>query len=82
MKQSPYLATIEIMSCKIVKVLVTVVRFPFGRDCILKKGVLDSLSYINTQRTIPKCKVDPTLDRIIKIPNSVSSKEHNSLIIL
>jgi hypothetical protein len=48
MKQSPYLATIEIMSCKIVKVLVTVVRFPFGRDCILKKGVLDSLSYINT----------------------------------
>ena len=69
------------MSCKVVKVLVTVVRFPFGRDCIFKKGVPDPLSRVNTQRTIPKGKVDPAPDRIIKIPDSVGGKEHDSLII-
>ena len=69
------------MSYKVVKVLITIVCFPFGHNYILKKGVLNPLSYINTQRTILKRKVDPTLDHIIKIPNSVSGKEHNSLII-
>ena len=48
MKQSPYLATIGIVSCKVVKVLATIVCFPFGRDRILKKGVLDPLSRVNT----------------------------------
>ena len=81
MKQSPYLATIEIVSYKVVKVLVTIVRFPFGRDCILKKGIPDPPSRVNTQRTIPKRKVDPALDRIIKISNSVSGEEHDPLII-
>lgn len=81
MRQSPYLATIEIVSCKVIKVLVIIVRFPFGRDCILKKGVPNPLSRVNTQRTIPKRKVDFAPDRIIKIPDSVSGKEHDSLII-
>jgi hypothetical protein len=76
-----YLATIEIVLCKVVKVLVTVVCFPAGLDCILKKGILDPLSRVNTQRTIPKRKVDPALDLIIKIPDSVGGKEHDSLII-
>jgi hypothetical protein len=75
-----YLATIEIVPCKVIKVPVTVVRFPAGRDYILKKGILDPLSRLKTQRTIPKRKVDPALDRIIKIPDSVGGKEHDSLI--
>jgi hypothetical protein len=44
----PYLATIKVMPCKVVKVIVAIVYFTFSRDCILKKGVLDPPSYINT----------------------------------
>jgi hypothetical protein len=69
------------MLYKVVKVLVTIVCFPASRDYILKKGIPDPLSRINTQRTILKRKVDPAPDHIIKIPDSVGSKEHNSLII-
>ena len=76
-----YLVTIEIVLCKVVKVLVIVVCFPADRYCILKKGIPDPLSRVNTQRTIPKRKVDPALDRIIKNPDSVGGKEHDSLII-
>jgi hypothetical protein len=67
--------------CKVVKVLITIVCFLTGRNYILKKDILDPLSYINTQRTIPKRKVDPALNYIIKIPNLVGGKEYNSLII-
>jgi hypothetical protein len=76
-----YLATIKIVPYKFVQVFVTIVCFPFGRNYILKKGVPDPLSRINIQRTILKRKVNPALDRIIKIPDSVSSKKYNSLII-
>jgi len=48
MKQSMYLATIEIVPYKVVKVLVTMLCFPYGRDYIFEKGVLDPLSYINS----------------------------------
>ena len=60
-----YLATIEIVPCKVIKDLVTVVCFPFGCDCIFKKGVPDPLSDVNTQRTIPKRKVD--LARVVMV---------------
>jgi hypothetical protein len=69
------------MLYKVIKVLITMVCFPAGRNYILKKDIPDPLSRINTQRTIPKHKVDPALDYIIKVPDSVSNKEHNSLII-
>jgi hypothetical protein len=36
------------MLYKVIKVLVTIVYFPAGCDYILKKGILDLLSYINT----------------------------------
>ena len=77
-KTGTYLATIEIVLCKVVKILVTVVCFPASRDCISKKGIPDPLSRVNTQRTIPKRQVDPALDHIIKIPESVGGKEHDS----
>jgi hypothetical protein len=69
------------MACKFVKVLITVVCIPLSRYCSLKKGAPDPLSRVNAQRTIWKRKVNPALDCIIKISDSVISKEYDSLII-
>jgi len=69
------------MPYKVIKVLVTIIYFPFSYNYTLKKDIPDFPSRINTQRAIPKRKVDPTPDYIIKIPDLISSKEHNSLII-
>jgi hypothetical protein len=76
-----YLVIIKIVLYKVVKVLVTIVCFPSSRNYIFEKGILDPFSCVNTQGTIPKRQIDPTPDRVIKILNSVSSKEYDSLII-
>jgi hypothetical protein len=70
------------MPCKTNKVLIIIICFPSSYNCILEKDILKPFSCINTQRIIPKRKIDPILDHIIKIPNSVSNQEHDSLIIL
>jgi hypothetical protein len=45
---SLYLATIKVMPCKVVKVVVAIVYFPFSYNCILKKGILNPPSRVNT----------------------------------
>lgn len=78
---STYLATIKIVLYKFVKVLVYKVYILADRGCLLKKRIPDPLSRVNPQRIILKRKVNLTLNRFIKIPDLVSSKEHNSLVI-
>jgi hypothetical protein len=49
-----YLATIKIMPCKVVKVLVIIIYFPSSYNYIFEKDILDPFSCVNTQRIIPK----------------------------
>ena len=82
MHPDTYLATVEVLFCKKVKFLATVVRPSFFGDGLLQEALPDTPSSIQTQCFILQREVYSARDGVINLVNPVGFQEHDLLVIL